>query len=603
MQMLKILSVLLVTLMLGACSLGNRNDIVGGQITVEHTAGISAVAGSSLTGISYSYSAEELVVSFATVVGAGQFVELQLPEGLAPVGQHWLGNEGTISLMLHGSGIIQLGVAPLAGYQGNPITVTIPLGPKPHNVAEVPVGDENQLVDLTLASQGDGNSKLEWSEVNRGDYDFNGEVNVADITPIAKNHGNTYELDNTDLTDYWVDGDQNGEISVADITPIVTHFQNSIASYRVIAPDGTAVLSPRESSVKRPGLPNKYGVILPGSVTETWQVLPIGTDGAEGEPSEPLIPDPDLLLDVHISGIDLFSLDGSGSFGPAGDGKLMSYLVEIEPLRRLLPGEDPDMAEIGTALNRTTPSVELYDLPHDRYLALLVLFIPTVDLVTGLPRELGNVPGLEIWDYDPVVSIVPINLGGIAPNSQAGVELHLVPGEFDGYISNIATSGHALQPGLVRLDNADGFLIRDSNGNGNFEDDARMQDEARWGVTRARLDQLGQLEEYADGEQLPVVLTAIVNSYNQDFGELALKETLVEFEGDGQPVDLGEIILFVSEYSTFASKLFGEVEETPIDPGLLEFGIEVEILGYKLVDELGGLEAVFWGEHVVKVIR
>ena len=73
---------------------------------------------------------------------------------------------------------------------------------------------------------------LRWTFGGIGDYDQNGEVNLADLTPIVLNYGDTGPFDPLSLG-HVVDGDGNGEINLADITPIVLHFGEVTTGYNV----------------------------------------------------------------------------------------------------------------------------------------------------------------------------------------------------------------------------------------------------------------------------------------------------------------------------------------------------------------------------------
>ncbi|MCH7471407.1 hypothetical protein IIA79_00445, partial [bacterium] len=77
----------------------------------------------------------------------------------------------------------------------------------------------------------DGTDYLEWRYTLFGDYDLNGEVNIADITPIAQNFTETFPF--ADPRVAWVDGDRNGEINVSDLTPLGQHFGVSVLTYSV----------------------------------------------------------------------------------------------------------------------------------------------------------------------------------------------------------------------------------------------------------------------------------------------------------------------------------------------------------------------------------
>jgi hypothetical protein len=79
-----------------------------------------------------------------------------------------------------------------------------------------------------------GKTSLTWNHYQRGDYDLNGEVNVADLTPVG-----FHFMKNSGDPDWpaasVADGDGNGEINVADITPIGQNFGAVVAGYVVEA--------------------------------------------------------------------------------------------------------------------------------------------------------------------------------------------------------------------------------------------------------------------------------------------------------------------------------------------------------------------------------
>ncbi|MCB1219291.1 MAG: hypothetical protein H7A35_05405 [Planctomycetales bacterium] len=77
-------------------------------------------------------------------------------------------------------------------------------------------------------------SILSWYYTNPGDYDQNGEVNIADLTPLGINLGRSGPFSEGQM-EYMVDGDGNGEINVSDITPIAVHFGNLVEGYTLYA--------------------------------------------------------------------------------------------------------------------------------------------------------------------------------------------------------------------------------------------------------------------------------------------------------------------------------------------------------------------------------
>lgn len=90
----------------------------------------------------------------------------------------------------------------------------------------------NQVSDLQAVDDGGGGVNLSWSYRSCGDYDQNGEVNVADLTEIGRH------FEKNILSPDWdearlADGDGNTEVNVSDITPIGVHFNNQVAGYKV----------------------------------------------------------------------------------------------------------------------------------------------------------------------------------------------------------------------------------------------------------------------------------------------------------------------------------------------------------------------------------
>jgi len=153
-----------------------------------------------------------------------------------------------------------------------------------------PTSPDNKVTNLAAIIV-DGQATLTWTERNVGDYDNNGEVGVADITPIALNFG----VASGQILSL-VDGDKNGEIGVSDITQIALNFQNAIAGYKVNVLRGTSwAMIPNESNpgspytVDRPAVvpgdrPVTYTVnyTLAPEDEESFSTAPVGPDGSVG---------------------------------------------------------------------------------------------------------------------------------------------------------------------------------------------------------------------------------------------------------------------------------------------------------------------------------
>lgn len=136
---------------------------------------------------------------------------------------------------------------PLAeqGFSGNGNLLTVRFvtqSAAPARLASAPPNAEHSRVELsgTVFS-----GKLEWYYRNRGDYDQNGEVNVADITPLGINLGTDNEVPGSSFDEsvvlWMVDGDENGSINISDITPLGSNLGNSASSgYNIYASDNEA---------------------------------------------------------------------------------------------------------------------------------------------------------------------------------------------------------------------------------------------------------------------------------------------------------------------------------------------------------------------------
>jgi hypothetical protein len=100
--------------------------------------------------------------------------------------------------------------------------------------ASITQDSRSKVANLTATGESPDSATLQWSERHTGDYDLNGEVNIADLTPIGFYFQSAF---NTSHADYAklevVDGDNNGEINIADITPIGANFRSSISGYDI----------------------------------------------------------------------------------------------------------------------------------------------------------------------------------------------------------------------------------------------------------------------------------------------------------------------------------------------------------------------------------
>ncbi len=111
-------------------------------------------------------------------------------------------------------------------------------------VSKPPTGEKNRVDDLTLTDNGDGTFTLTWTYKNVGDYDQNGIVAIADITPLAEHFQETAEGEGDSFRG-WIDGNADGIINIQDITPIAENFFSQVWEYVI---EGASLTTPGDFS-------------------------------------------------------------------------------------------------------------------------------------------------------------------------------------------------------------------------------------------------------------------------------------------------------------------------------------------------------------------
>ena len=81
---------------------------------------------------------------------------------------------------------------------------------------------------------------VSWYHDLSGDYDQNGEVNIADLTPLTRHFGESAvgSWEDNSIQEV-LDGDGNREINLADITVIARFFGNRIDGFELFLAEGT----------------------------------------------------------------------------------------------------------------------------------------------------------------------------------------------------------------------------------------------------------------------------------------------------------------------------------------------------------------------------
>lgn len=449
-----------------------------------------------------------LLVDFGTVTESGSFASVEIGNGLSVGDEDWENDEGLIHLSVVHEGQLHIGACARPGQSNDSVLATITLSGQPARTsASVPTGDSNRLVDLHATGLGNGDYAVSWTEVNRGDYDFNGEANISDIVGIARRLENSYDTSDPEaflLTEYWVDGNQDGTVSVADISVIGQNYGSQVAGYAIsingslLDPDLDGFTLTRADSSDRDGLPNLYSTEYTAVVTDSVQIVPRDTglnDGITTEPEPTSQFSIAVNIDMQLPDTEFYDLDGSGAAGPFSADRFAVAMLEIdklEPLRRILPGEIPSSAEIGNTVMEGLHA-EVFDLPFNRPVALAVAYLPTRDLVTGLPIDPPDgSPVGSFWDLEPEVNVYMLPSGAQPDAQSLGVNLQVRKQELKVLALSTFTGidGPLGQPLVQELD--DQFLSRNTEDAtttfpASFADDVRMEDgkpdQATWGIT------------------------------------------------------------------------------------------------------------------------
>jgi len=149
-----------------------------------------------------------------------------------------------------------------------------------------PTSEANAVDDLALNS--DGTYTLTWSYKNLGDYNQDGIVDIADITPLAEKFFQSASPENE-----WIDGNRDGIIDIADITTLAENFFNEVAGYLIQGSnDGVNFIDIETVSFSSAsGTGRKKFTYQLSSLTYTrYRIVPIDGQGNRGIASNVTLP-------------------------------------------------------------------------------------------------------------------------------------------------------------------------------------------------------------------------------------------------------------------------------------------------------------------------
>ena len=510
-------------------------------------------------------------------------------------------------------------MVPLDSYQGTAVSVSLVTGVA-KELSVPPVGAQNVISDLVLTDAGAGQVLLEWTQVNVGDYDLNGEVNIADITPIVLNFQDSYDVLSPEALAnplYWVDGKHDGEINISDITPIGLHYGSTVVGYNIRQNGAVLSGSPTVAAsegIQGGGLPSRFSIVLPGLITDSWRVTPVDYEGLEGADSDGNTGPLDLLANIDISGQLLLDFDGLNPGGLTPDKITGRVIIDVEEVNSVTIGDLTDTP--------TTGAFEVYniDVSPNRTVYFQVLYLPLIDLATGGNRvvsgvkrgsavaenlmELATIPLKIPGGAIPVVLDASINLGAVNPDG--GFYVHLdtsitYPGDDPG-TPELETQYTVNK--RIRLDVLNGVVSVDTDGNGDFEDEAQLADDDNDCLSSRSAEQENDHHEYDNDERYEIEIEGFISAFDEAAGMITLINAI---QDGGEPIEIPvPWTLFFSENTQFEEKVKvdgGDDIERNIDPSTLRVGDEVEVDLYLLEDNAGLVPTKYWIEKIERRIR
>ncbi|MCB1185757.1 hypothetical protein KDL29_01210 [bacterium] len=540
-------------------------------------------------------------INFPLVDEAGSFIHIPLYEGLGIAAESWSGDEGLIHLSVVHEGELHVGVCARPGMVQEDVRLQIRTAPgQVRHTSDAPSGDINKLIDLQATGLGNGEYALHWSEVNRGDYDFNGEANISDIVGIARNLEQSYDQADPDaplLTEFWVDGNQDGTVTIADISVIGQNYGSQVAGYAIsindtlLDPDADGLTLTRGESSPRIGLPNTYSIEYIGTINDSVAVVPRNIELVDGVTTNPVVsPQYELHMniDMQLPDTAFYDLDGSGNSGPFGEGRYAVSMLDIdqlEPLRRILPGEIPSSAKIGNTL-LTGNGAEVYDLPLNRPVAVALAFLPTRDLASEtLIDPPDGSPIDSFWDLEPVVNVYMLPDGAQLEQQSFSFNLQVSKvNEFKviGLTTFTGIDGLLGHPLVQEYD--DGFLSRNTEDfstdfPGAFEDDVRLQDgkpdQDPWGISsnllRRRYLETRSLAFNKANYQMMAKID-ILDSINTEEGYVVARVQSLSLDGVPVPeleLPVDSVFLKFTELSEFRKATLNPEQFIQIPPSQL----------------------------------
>jgi hypothetical protein len=241
---LGLLAIMMLAALMMSCSSKNEGDLPGPdqhgtsafKLTVLDDTYFNGASAQSYTLKTTDYG-DDVVVDI-NVKGAQDlkalFANLEYdPEQYRPMTSEPAPNVGSrddflVLNVLRDTGVVHYGQilanpAWRTGFSGNGLVAQVSFKKEPAVDLRTVSAPPNAPLSATDLAWDSGSSTLNWGYYSQGDYDQNGEVNGADLVPLAEHYLEAGVFAPTSVQSL-IDGDQNTEINSADIVPIAENF-------------------------------------------------------------------------------------------------------------------------------------------------------------------------------------------------------------------------------------------------------------------------------------------------------------------------------------------------------------------------------------------
>ncbi|MEZ5337125.1 MAG: hypothetical protein R3F46_02580 [bacterium] len=505
---------------------------------------------------------------------AGVTLSLELPGGPSADGIFLSSTAELLALAEVHGGSMDLSIAPLGG--GIPETRIQLSGLAPTRDPSI-LAVDNRVSDFIVSPAPDNYLKLNWTAVNLGDYDHNGEVNVADLIPLALYFGESSgdsEPWSRFNPRYWVDGDGNGELNIADITTIARNFGNTIDHFHLYADGELLQQIPFSEGVREQGsgLPARFELLVSAESVSSAAALSIVTVDREGNPGGPesgQAVSADLSVSTQFLELPLLTLCGKSAssgtaFQPADPDSYDCYAI----MRLINPIEDIGNYRPPVDFPLPFGSAMFEDVHRDKLCYLQTSFLPGVNPASGD----ANLPGGP--EAAGVITLAfPFKLPEDGRSYGIQQSIRAVPGPQDGsYIDYHVTSGIPGQPvgGSLRLSPAAHSVARDLDGDGDYADESWLQDSDNNGLSDSLEERLRTDELYFADDDVTIVAT--VEDIHPDSGLLELRDAY-KYDDSGD-AELADIDVWFTELTHFENAnplsqglALGRISSAAIEPG------------------------------------